>query len=159
MTTDIDLTDDFAHYTPAFRAKNYLTGLTVTFSDGTRPELDSAMCGGTEFPAEFARLAMRWHECLHAASTINARYYDDWNRAGGALTVIAPATRETALSELRIVWNTLCRNYVTETLDADRRPWDCIFCGVPVPRDGRFDHRCPECMCVLNINAAGTDWE
>ncbi|MGC7260147.1 hypothetical protein RBA10_22425, partial [Mycobacteroides abscessus subsp. abscessus] len=75
--------DDFAHYTPAFRAKNYLTGLTVTFSDGTRPDIDAARCHGDTFPAEFARLQGQWERCLDAASTINQRYYEDWNRAGG----------------------------------------------------------------------------
>lgn len=148
-----------AHYTPAFRAKNYLTGLTVAFADGTRPTIDPSRCGGAEFPAEFARLQGQWGKCLDAAQVINERYYEDWNRAGGALTVIAPAVREVALDELAAVWNTLVDNYISGTLDKNRKPFDCIFCGVPVPHDGRFDHRCPNCCCVLNVNAAGTDWE
>lgn len=161
MTTDP--TDDFAHYTPAFHARVYLTGLTTVFAEGSRPELDAARCGGTEFPEQFARLQGQWGKCLDAASTINSRYYEDWNRAGGALTVIAPATRETALSELRIVWNTLARNYVQETLDRDRIAWDCPFCGTHVDPEGWHSDeidadRCPECMCILWMNDNETDW-
>lgn len=146
-------------YTPAFRAKNYLTGLTTVFADGTRPTLDSARCSGTEFPEPFARLTAQWGKCLDAAQVINERYYEDWNRAGGVLTVIAPATRDTALSELRIVWNTLARTYITETLDRDRIAWDCPFCGTHVGVDAcTEDGRCPECCCVLNTNDNESDW-
>lgn len=152
-------TDPFAEYTPAFRARCYLTGLTSSFADGTRPDLDANRCDGDTFPAEFARLASQWARCLDAAATINSRYYKDWNRAGGVLTVIAPATRDAALAELRGVWNTLCRNYISETLDRDRLPFDCPFCGTHVSRDERTeDGRCPACMCVINMDDRGTDW-
>lgn len=75
---------------------------------------------------------------------------------GGGFLVIAPAVRETALSELRGVWMTLCRNYVQETLDRDRIPFDCPFCGVHVSRDGVTDD--DRCLCVLAVNDGGTDW-
>ena len=159
MSINPEPADEFPGYTPAYRARCYLTSLTTAFADGTRPELDSAQCAGGEFPAEFARLESQWRSCLDAAQVINARYTEDWNRAGGALTVIAPAVRDAALSELRVVWNGLCRNYVQETLDRDRMPWDCPFCGQHVGPDERTDDdRCPECMCVLAVNDGGTDW-
>lgn len=145
-------------HTPAFRARAYLTGLTSHFADGTRPTLDGTRCDGDTFPEPFARLTEQWGKCLDAAATINDRYYTDWNRASGVLTVIAPATRDAALAELRGVWNTLCRNYISETLDRDRIPWDCPFCGDHVSREERVDGRCPECMCVINISDGGTDW-
>lgn len=148
-----------AEYTCAFRAKVYLTGLTVAFTDDTRPDLDPARCGADEFPGEFSRLVSQWGKCLDAAKVINSRYYDDWNQSGGPLTVIAPATRDTALSELRVVWNTLVRSYIQDTLDRDRMPWDCVFCGVPVSPDGVVDEdRCPSCMCILVMNDGETDW-
>lgn len=99
--------------------REYLDGLTAAFADGTRPTLDAAQCAAAEFPAEFARLESQWRSCLHAAQVINARYTEDWSSQCGALTVIAPAVRDAALSELRDVWMTLCRNYVQETLDRD----------------------------------------
>lgn len=150
-------------YTPAFRARSYLTGLTTVFADGTRPTLDAARCGGDTFPIDFARLTDQWNKCLDAAKVINSRYYDDWNRQGGVLTVIAPATRDAALSELRTVWNTLVRNYVAETLDRDRLPWDCPFCGTHVDPEGWHSgeidaDRCPSCMCILWMNDRETDW-
>lgn len=110
MTTDTE-------YTPAYRARAYLASLATAFADGTRPTLDAAECGADDFPAEFARLESQWRSCLDAAQVINDRYQEDLNRAGGALTVIAPAVRDAALSELRGVWMTLCRNYFQETLD------------------------------------------
>lgn len=158
--TDTEL---FAEYTPAYRARTYLTGLTAAFADGTRPELDSARCGAGEFPAEFARLATSWTRCLDAAQVINDRYYEDWNAAGGPLTVIAPAVRDKALSELRVVWMAVCRTYVAETLDRDRIPFDCPFCGVHVDPEGWHSDeidadRCPNCMCILWMNDTETDW-
>jgi len=148
-----------AGYTPAYRARNYLTDRMAAFVDDTVDlTLDANQCGGDTFPEHFARLQSQWAKCVDAAEVIHARFDTDWNRAGGPLTVIAPAVRDAALSELRIVWNTLARNYVAETLDIDRLPFDCIFCGTHVPRGGRFDHRCPECMCVLNLNDDETDW-
>lgn len=151
--------DWMADYTPSYLASCYLGGLASAFADGTRPELDPTLCHAEQFPAEFARLRGQWTKCLDAAAIINSRYQDDWNRAGGPLTVIAPAVRECALDALAEVWEALVQNYIGETLDADRAPWDCPFCGVQVPRDTRFDHRCPSCMCVLNPNTAGTGWE
>lgn len=150
-------------YTPAFRARWHLTGLTTAFADGAQPTIDPALCGAAEFPTDFARLTDHWTRCLDAASVINARYFEDWNRAGGVLTVIAPATRDAALSELRGVWMTLVRNYVAETLDRDRLPWDCPFCGEHVSPEGwgtgdRDGDRCPSCMCILWMNDGETDW-
>ncbi|EIC62296.1 hypothetical protein [Mycobacteroides abscessus] len=145
---------------PDTEACSYLTGLSSAFADGTRPTIDAARCGGDTFPVDFARLTDQWNKCLDAAKVINSRYYDDWNRQGGVLTVIAPATRDAALSELRAVWMTLVRNYVADTLDANRAAWDCPFCGVPVPREHVWDaDRCPSCMTILSSNDAGTDWE
>ena len=150
-------------YTPAFRASCYLSSLTVVFSDGTRPELDAARCGADEFPVEFARLESQWDKCLNAAATINERYYEDWNRQGGVLTVIAPKVRECALSELKSVWNVVCDTYIAETLNRERRVWDCPFCGKPVDPEGWYStdidsDRCPECMCILWMNDQETDW-
>lgn len=110
-------TADTDTYTPAHQARAYLTSLTTAFADGTRPTLDAAQVAADEFPEHFARLSSQWELCLDAAQVINDRYQEDWNRQGGALTVIAPAVRDAALSELRVVWNTLCRNYVQDTLD------------------------------------------
>lgn len=145
-------------YTPAYRARAYLTGLTVAFSDGTRPDLDGNLCDGDTFPEPFARLTARWYECLHAATLINERYRTDLD-TGGALTCIASAVRETALRELGGVWESLVDNYISETLDRDRLPFDCPFCGTHVSRDERTeDGRCPACMCVINMDDRGTDW-
>lgn len=155
--------DTDTQYTPAYRARSYLHGFTAAFADGTRPTMDPARSGGAEFPEQFARLQAQWTKCLDAAQTINQRYYDDWNAAGGPLTVIAPAVHDTALSELRIVWNTLVRSYISETLDCDRIAWDCPFCGVHVdPKGWHSDEvdadRCGNCMCILSMNDYETDW-
>lgn len=160
VTTDPAALDDGSPYTPAYHARVYLEGLAAAFAEGARPVLDAQVLGAAEFPTEFARLAAQWEQCLDAARTVNRRYYADWNASGGGvLTVIAPATRDAALAELRGVWKVLCRNYVETTLDRDRLPFDCRFCGVHVsPEDVWDGDRCPHCFCALWLNGDETDW-
>ncbi|MCB1257110.1 MAG: hypothetical protein KDB26_08405 [Microthrixaceae bacterium] len=145
--------------TEAYTARKYLSGLTSAFSDGTHPSIDRDLLRADEHPEGFARLVSGWNNCIHAASTINSRYYEDWNRARGALTVIAPRVREASLSELRIVWMTLCRNYIQATLDRDRIAWDCVRCGEHVSLEETIDFdRCPYCEVLLTTDDSRTDW-
>lgn len=159
LTDDLDENWD-ADYTEGYRLRCYLEDFTAAFADGTHPELDRDRCGADTYPEKFARLVSAWNNCLCAANTINARYYEDWNRHAGALTVIAADVRDAALSSLAELWKSLCEQYISETVEADRQPWDCPFCGEDVPRAVVFDiDRCPDCMCILILRDDEEGWE
>ena len=169
MSESLELADDTpvpyddaeaTEYTPGYHARNYLSGLRTAFADDTRPEIDPDRIGAADHPAEFATLRDSWHRILDAAETVNERYYSDWDIAGGPLTVIAPAVRRTALQELGSVWDAVCEKYISETLEIDRDPWDCPFCGEHVGADDVVDHdRCPNCLCVLWTRDSGRGWQ
>lgn len=160
------MTDPEINYTAAFHARSHLHRLSQAFADGNRTvEPDPEVCRAEEHLDEFTKLVRQWHRCQDAAHVINSRYRQDWDH-GGALTVIAPKVREVSLAELTSVWNSLCATYIRDTLDADRKPWDCTFCGESVDPEPWYaddddfdDDRCPNCMCILQMNRAGTDWE
>lgn len=99
--------------------RNHLLGLSGAFAEGNREAVPSRnVCDGTGQNNEaFTRLCCGWVRCQEAATTINQRYYSDWNRAGGALTVIAPAVREVALNELASVWASVVETYLEEVAD------------------------------------------
>lgn len=153
-TNDDDWMDG---YTPAFRARCHLETLAQDFTDDTAAP-DPETCHATEFPEPFAVLVRGWHRCQDAAHIIHSRFQQDWNH-GGALTVIAPRVRDASLRELAAVWKSLCAKYIAETLDKDRAAWDCTFCGTNMPPSDVVDgDRCGNCMVILWMNAAETDW-
>ncbi|MGV0624540.1 hypothetical protein [Mycolicibacter minnesotensis] len=96
--------------------RDHLLGLSGAFAEGNREAVPSRnICDGTGQHSEaFTRLCFGWVNCQTAAGVINQRYYSDWQRAGGALTVIAPAVRETALTELSSVWASVVETYLGE---------------------------------------------
>ena len=62
-----------AGYTPAYRARNYLTDRMAAFVDDTVDlTLDANQCGGDTFPEHFARLQSQWAKCVDAAEVIHA---------------------------------------------------------------------------------------
>lgn len=99
--------------------RNHLIGLSTAFAEGNREAVPSRnVCDYDHQHSEaFTRLCCGWVRCQEAATTINRRYYADWNRAGGALTVIAPAVRDVALTELASVWASVVETYLSEVTD------------------------------------------
>lgn len=149
--------DPDSTYTPGCHARWHLETLARDFTDDTAAP-DPETCHATEFPEPFAVLVRGWNRCVDAARIINNRYRQDWEH-GGAVTVIAPRVREASLRELADVWHTLARKYIAETLDANRQPFDCTFCGTNMPPSVVGDEaRCGHCCCVLWMNSSETDW-
>lgn len=99
--------------------RDHLIGLSTAFAEGNREAVPSRnICDYDHQHSEaFTRLCCGWIRCQEAATTINRRYYADWQRAGGALTVIAPAVREVALRELGDVWAAVVETYLAEVAD------------------------------------------
>jgi hypothetical protein len=99
--------------------RSHLLGLSIAFAEGNRAAVPNRnICDyDHQHNAAFTRLCCGWVRCQEAATTINRRYSADWNRAGGALTVIAPAVRETALTELASVWAAVVETYLGEVAD------------------------------------------
>jgi hypothetical protein len=96
--------------------RDHLIGLSTAFAEGNREVVPNRnICDHDHRHNEaFTRLCCGWVRCQEAATTINRRYSADWNRAGGALTVIAPAVREVALRELASVWTSVVETYLSE---------------------------------------------
>lgn len=99
--------------------RDHLLGLSTAFSEGNREVVPNRnICDANHQHSEaFTRLCCGWIRCQEAATTINRRYYSDWNRAGGALTVIAPAVRETAINELADVWASVVGTFIAEVTE------------------------------------------
>ncbi|MBS9532606.1 hypothetical protein KIH27_03285 [Mycobacterium sp. M1] len=147
-------------YTAGYHAGCHLEALTPAFADPTViASPDPLPCHADEHPAEFAALLQEWGQCLNAASVIASRYRAD-STPSSPMAVIAEAVRDAGVRALERAWKAVCDRYVAQTLDRERQPWDCLFCGVPVDPAGwrASEHRCGECMCILSMNPAETDW-
>jgi hypothetical protein len=132
MSAELDDIFAEAGYTPGFRARCHLDDLPVAFAEGNRNVApDSLLCHAAEFPDPFAELLRVWKRSLDIAETLNTRCRED-AEAGILPARVAEQGRDAALHELGKAWKAVCDTYIAVTLDANRKPWDCLFCGAPV---------------------------
>lgn len=122
------------------------------------PPLDAEKCRATVYPEGFSNLVTSWNNCVAASRTIHQRYQED-SAQGGVLAEIAAEMRDRALWGLKEAWEIVSAQYVSETLEVDRQPWDCPYCGVPVPTEHVWDDgRCPSCMVILEVRPDKQGW-
>ncbi|TXH21885.1 MAG: hypothetical protein E6R06_18785 [Mycobacterium sp.] len=163
MSTDLDATFAEAVYTAGFRARCHLGDLPVAFSDSTHIAApDPVLCHADEHPEQFAALMDSWNRCLNAASVIQSRHDADMEK-GGIIAAVAGEGRDGSMRALTAAWKGMYDNYIAATLDSQRKPWDCLFCGEPVDPEqwgGNYvdADRCPNCYCILWMNRDETDW-
>lgn len=165
MTTDTDLDKVYADagYTDGFRARCDMGDLTVALTEGNRTATpDPIICHADEHPEQFAELLRVWKRSLDIAETLNTRCREDIE-AGTLPARVAKQGRAASLRELSKVWKGMYDSYIAATLDADRKPWDCLFCGSPVDPakwggNAVDADRCPSCMCILWMRRDETDW-
>jgi hypothetical protein len=157
-TTDTALDWD-AHYTPGFRARCHLAGLHLN----EKGEPDPGICAADEYPDEWVKLIREHAHIQDAARVVENRYQQDTNH-GGAVTAVAGHIRDAGRTALTELWESVCEKYIWDTLEKNRAPWDCPFCGTDVPEDsldyGVVDgDRCPECMCILRERDDEKGWQ
>jgi hypothetical protein len=161
MSTTETTNDDRypAHLTPGCRALYHLLDLCPEKPDGSG-EPDPGICAADTYPDEWVKLVRELHHIRDAAAVIESRYQQDVSH-GGALTTIAERVRDEGSSALEKLWESACGKYIAATLEANRQPWDCPYCGADAPPEPEVFEvdRCPECLSTLWFTDDEDGWQ